>query len=157
MSREPAVLVVEDEQALETLSDRYDAVLLDRRMPVVPGSEVLAYIEEHDFECRVAMVTAVSPDFDIIDLRIDEYLVKPITQSEMHDTVERLLTLQVYTERLQELTSKKLKRNVIRVENQTVELEKSAEFQALNAEIDALESEVETIADDLGVDNIGTR
>lgn len=178
MSGEPAVLVVEDEtdladlyaeylentyevtvayggeEATELLSDRFDVVLLDRRMPVVSGNEVLACIEEQGVDCRVAMVTAVNPDFGIIDLRIDDYLVKPVTKSDVCDTVDRLLTLETYNERLQELTSKKLKRNVLQVEKPAVELEDSGEFATLNREIERLESELETIADELDTENI---
>lgn len=178
MSEQPAVLVVEDEtdladlyaeylgstyevavayggeQATELLSDRFDVVLLDRRMPAVSGDEVLAYMEQQGIDCRVAMVTAVNPDFDIIDLRIDDYLVKPVTKSEVRDTVDRLLTLETYNERLQALTSKKLKRNVLQVEKPAVELEDSEDFAILNREIEQLESELETIAGQLDAENI---
>ena len=142
------------EEALELVDGGYDVVLLDRRMPVVSGNEVLAHIEEQGFDCRVAMVTAVNPDFDIIDLRIDDYLVKPVTKDEVRDTVTRLLKLETYNERMQELTSKKLKRNVLEVEKTGKELQESEEFEALNEDIELLEVEVDSIADDLDLDNI---
>jgi DNA-binding response OmpR family regulator len=142
------------EEALETVTDAYDVVLLDRRMPVVSGNEVLAAIEEQNLDCRVAMVTAVNPDFDIIRLGIDDYLVKPVTRQEMRETVDRLLTIQEYSERLQELTSKKLKRNVLEVEKMPSQLDDSTEFERLTAEIESLEREVESIADDLDTDDL---
>jgi hypothetical protein len=37
-------------------------------MPILSGNEVLAAIEERPVDCRVAMVTAVDPDFDIIEM-----------------------------------------------------------------------------------------
>lgn len=141
-------------QALDELSDAFDVVLLDRRMPVVSGNEVLAEIEERGIETRVALVTAVNPDFDIIDLRIDDYLVKPITRREIRDTVDRLLTIDEYNERVQTLTSKKLKRNVLEIEKTRVELQESEEFQRLTDEIQELEDEVETIAAELDADNL---
>lgn len=177
-SADPSILVVEDEddladmyaaylddqydvtvaysgqEALDTVDDTYDIVLLDRRMPVVSGNEVLAYIEEEGFECRVAMVTAVNPDFDIIDLRIDDYLVKPVSRDAVQQTVERLLTLDEYNERMQVLTSKKLKRNVLEVEKTKAELSESEEFQRLNEEIDELAQEVDEIAENLDVEHM---
>lgn len=141
------------EAALETLSEQYDVVLLDRRMPVVSGNEVLAGIEEEGFDCRVAMVTAVNPDFDIIDLRIDDYVVKPVTQDELRETVKRLLKLDEYNERMRELTSKKLKRNVLQLEKTRAELSESEDFDRLESEIDALESEIDSLADDLDVED----
>ncbi len=142
------------EEAIEMLSDEYDAVLLDRRMPVVSGNEVVAAIEEQNVQCRVAMVTAVNPDFDIIDLQIDDYLVKPVTRQEVLDTVDRLLTINEYNDRVQELTSKKLKRNVLEVEKTKSELKESDEFEQLAAEIEELEVEVESIADELDAENL---
>jgi DNA-binding response OmpR family regulator len=142
------------EEAIEMVSDEYDAVLLDRRMPVVSGNEVILEMQERGVETRVAMVTAVNPDFDIIDLGIDDYLVKPVTRQEVLDTVERLLKISEYNERAQELTAKKLKRNVLEVEKTRAELEDSADFEELTAEIQTLESEVEEIADELDAENL---
>ena len=142
------------EEAIEMLSEAYDAVLLDRRMPVVSGNEVVLEMEERGIETRVAMVTAVNPDFDIIDLGIDDYLVKPVTRQEVLDTVERLLKISEYNERAQELTAKKLKRNVLEVEKTRAELQESDEFERLTAEIEALEVEVEDIAAELDAENL---
>jgi len=137
------------EAAIETIDETTDIVLLDRRMPVVTGNEVLAYIDEQGFDCRVAMVTAVNPDFDIIDLRIDDYLVKPVSHEDIRQTVERMLKLEAYNERMQELTSKKLKRNVLELEKTRAQLSESKEFQQLNDEIDQLEEEVDSITAEL--------
>ncbi|MEF8828223.1 MAG: response regulator [Haloarcula sp.] len=172
----PTVLIVEDEQhladlytdylsgqyhvqtaysgeeGLELLSPAIDVVLLDRRMPVVSGNEVLAQIEERGLRCRVAMVTAVDPDFDIIEMRVDDYLVKPVTRDDLKQVVDRLYKIREYNERLQTLTSKKLKRNVLRVEKSQRELQDSARYQELQDEIAAISSNVESLADELDVE-----
>ncbi|MFT4946975.1 MAG: DNA-binding response OmpR family regulator [Natronomonas sp.] len=140
------------EQALDALSGEYDVILLDRRMPVVSGNEVLAAIEERKLDCRVAMVTADDPDFDDIDPRIDDSVVKPVTRAELRETVTRLLKLEAYTERMQHLTSKKLKRNVLRVEKARVDLSESREFERLESEISTLESELDRLAEELDVE-----
>lgn len=147
-------VVYSGEEAIEVVDEHYDVILLDRRMPVVSGSEVLAHMDDAGIECQVAMVTAVNPDFDIIDLGIDDYLVKPVTQQELRETVARLLKLDAYNERMQALTSKKLKRNVLEFEKTNAELADSAEFEELTDEIAALERELESIAEDLDVDGL---
>jgi DNA-binding response OmpR family regulator len=141
------------EEALEMLATEYDVVLLDRRMPVVSGNEVLAAIAESKLDCRVAMVTAVNPDFDIIDLRIDDYVVKPVTRSELRETVDRMLKLEEYNDRMQQLTSKKLKRNVLQVEKTQAELSESDEFDELQSDISVLESEADSLAEELDVED----
>jgi len=129
-------------------------VLLDRRMPVVSGNEVLAEIEERGLQCRVAMVTAVDPDFDIIDMGCDDYIVKPVTRDGLREVVERLLKIAEYNDRMRDLTAKKLKRNVLQVEKTAAELEASAEFQRLQDEIASIEADIDDIADDLGTEYI---
>jgi DNA-binding response OmpR family regulator len=177
----PTVLVVEDEQHLadlytDYLADRYevltaysgeegiarlsndvDVVLLDRRMPVVSGNEVLAEIEERGLRCRVAMVTAVNPDFDIIGIGIDDYLVKPVTRDDLRSVVERLSKVATYNDKLQTLTSKKLKRNVLRVEKSPAELEDSERYQQLEADIEAIADSVDELATDLDVEKSDLR
>ncbi|KAB1188584.1 MULTISPECIES: bacterio-opsin activator domain-containing protein [Haloferax] len=79
------------EEALDRLDDSVDVVLLDRRMPTVSGDDVLDEIRARDIDCRVAMMTAVEPDTDIVDMPFDAYLVKPVTETEVKETVEELL------------------------------------------------------------------
>jgi DNA-binding response OmpR family regulator len=141
-------------EAMGMLSEDLDVVLLDRRMPVVSGNEVLAEIEERGLQCRVAMVTAVDPDFDIIDMGCDDYIVKPVTRERLREVVDRLLSLSEYNERMRELTAKKLKRNVLEVEKTDTELDGSAEFERLQSEIADMEAELEALADDIGPDGV---
>lgn len=78
-------------EALCRLDDTVDVVLLDRRMPNVTGDDVLEEIRERGLDCRVAMMTAVEPDTDIVEMPFDAYLVKPVSESEVKETVEELL------------------------------------------------------------------
>jgi len=140
------------QEGIDMLAADVDVVLLDRRMPVVSGDEVIAAMVERGLDCRIALVTAVNPDFDIIDMGIDDYLVKPVTRQEALDTVDRLLRLEAYGDRVQQLTAKRLKRNVLAVEKTRAELDRSDEFDRLTGEIRDLESEVAAIADEIDAD-----
>jgi DNA-binding response OmpR family regulator len=145
------------EDAIEVLHDdtvEVDVALLDRRMPDLSGDKVLADINENGSDCRVAMVTAVNPGFDIIDMGCDDYLVKPVSRDDLLDVVHRLLKLSEYSEKHQQLTSKKLKRNVLKVEKSAAELERSDQFERLTAEIDGLEAELDEIGEDLSIEDV---
>ena len=137
------------QEAIDILSPGVDIVLLDRRMPVVSGNEVLATIEERGLDLEVAMVTAVDPDFEIIDMGVDDYVVKPVSKDTLVDLVERLETISTYNEQRRQLTAKKLKRNVLEVEKSRPELEASDRFAELEAEIEDLKATVERLAADL--------
>ncbi|GAA0645245.1 response regulator [Salarchaeum japonicum] len=73
-----------------------DVVLLDRRLPDGSGDDLLATIDDRRLDCRVAMVTGVEPDFDVVSLGFDDYLVKPVERERVVETVERLLDLRNY-------------------------------------------------------------
>ncbi|MBS3759884.1 MAG: response regulator transcription factor [Halodesulfurarchaeum sp.] len=89
-------------EALELLSENIDIVLLDRKMPGLSGDAILDRIRDQNLDCQVAMVTAVDPDFDIINLEFDAYITKPISKDELQDSIDRLLTRAEYEEPLQE-------------------------------------------------------
>lgn len=82
--------------ALDALGHSIDVALLDRRLHDLSGRDILEAIREHALDCRVAMLTAVEPSLDIVDMPFDEYLVKPVTASEVQETVQILETRAQY-------------------------------------------------------------
>ena len=96
--------------ALERMDDSVDVVLLDRRMPDMTGNEVLSELRAAGYDARVAMLTAVEPDVDIIDMPFDDYKTKPVTKEDLLALVEVLCHRAEFDERSQEffaLASKK--------------------------------------------------
>jgi DNA-binding response OmpR family regulator len=138
------------EEALEQLEFEPDVVLLDRRMPDMSGEEVLERMQAHTIDSRVAMVTAVEPDFDVIEMPFDDYLVKPVDTAELRGTVEELLLLDRLHEKQVELGSKQVTRNVLEVEKTDDELASSEEYAELLARIEALEREIDSILTRIG-------
>jgi len=131
------------EEALEQVDDA-DIVLLDRRMPGLSGQDVLDEIRNRGLDVRVAMVTAVDPDFDIADMDFDTYLTKPVSDDELRATVDELLTLSEYDEQVRERFAVAEKLAVLEAEKTENELNASAEYAQLQeraAELDAKSSE----------------
>lgn len=91
------------ETAMDRLDPSVDVVLLDRHMPGVTGEEVAARIRESPHDPWVVMVTAVDPDLDVIDMPFDEYLSKPVDGSELGRVVDRLLRIDDYGDRIDDL------------------------------------------------------
>ena len=90
------------EDALEAVDDEVDVVLLDRRMPRKSGDETLEVFREEGYEFPVAMMTAVAPDTDIVDMPFDEYLVKPVDRDDVVDTADELLARSDFSEEVRE-------------------------------------------------------
>ncbi len=126
-----------------------DVVLLDRLMPGLSGDEVLERIETEGFDCRVAMVTAVEPDFDIVEMGFDEYITKPSSPEELRDTVEGLLERRKRSRQLQEYASLRVKQAALRTEKTEEELENSASYYELISRIEELEGSLEELNEDL--------
>jgi DNA-binding response OmpR family regulator len=165
-SEDPIVLIVEDEPdvaetyslwleddyevrmaqngdvGLEKLDSDVDVVLLDRMMPGLSGDEVLEHIREDALECRVAMVTAVEPDFDILEMGFDAYLSKPIKSDQLRETVRNLLERSEYDTLLQEYYSLVEKQATLEATKSRAELAESEEYDRLKAEIDSLRDDL---------------
>jgi len=161
------VLVVEDEQPLldmyvrwlgsrhevraatteaaadEAFDESVDVVLLDREIPGTSGGELLTEFRNRPGRCRVAMVTGVEPDFDIIDMGFDDYLTKPVTSEQLTDAVARLLRRDEVAAMTRRLFSLARKRSVLQASKPSDELGQSDEFARLEREIERLRNEID--------------
>ena len=169
----PTVLVVEDEEplaslyrswleadyhvrvanggdeALERFDDAVDVVLLDRRMPGPSGDDVLDELRSEPADARIALVTAVRPDFDVVEMGIDDYVRKPLRRADLHHTVERLLRVADYDAELREYYALVAKRAVLDAEKPRREREKSEAYARLDARIDAARERLDDVLVDL--------
>lgn len=148
-----AVLRGETAPEGEKLPASVDTVLLDRRLPDEPGKVVLDTIAEESMECRVAMITGVEPDFDIIDMGFDLYILKPVTREELTDAVETLFTRSEYGDLLQKAASLASKRALLESQKSDDELDASAEYAELLDRLADLDDELSDFADTLSADD----
>jgi two-component system response regulator AdeR len=118
-------------------------VLLDREIPGSSGGELLTAFREQPGRCRVAMVTGVEPDFDIIDMGFDDYLTKPVTSEGLTEAVARLLRRDEVAAMTRRLFSLARKRSVLQASKPADELTESDEFARLEREIARLRSEID--------------
>jgi DNA-binding response OmpR family regulator len=130
-------------EALEELDEEVDVVLLDRRMPDLSGDEALEAIRERDVGCRVAMVTAVEPDFDIVAMGFDDYLVKPVSRDSLKETVENLLRRNTYDDGIQELFALASKKALLESEKDAATLEEHEEYQELTERVRTLRAQLD--------------
>lgn len=118
-------------ESKELLGADMDVALLDRRLPDGSGDDVLSMIRDAGIDARVAMVTAVDPDFDILEMGFDDYIVKPVTEQDLHDIVEGLLDRDQYSDKLKRYYALASKRATLESEKSADELDGSAEYDEL--------------------------
>ncbi len=137
-------------EALNQLDETVDVVLLDRRMPGISGDEVLAKIRSQRIDCRVAIVSAVTPDFDVIEMGFDEYLTKPVEKDEVLDAIDRMIRRSTYDSAIQEYYQLVATETALRESKTESELRGNEEFQQLRANRETMEQNVDRVIDDFG-------
>lgn len=134
-------------EALEQIDDAVDVVFLDRRMPDMSGDELLGELRKRGYEIPIAMLTAVDPGVDIIEMPFDDYLTKPIDRTALKSKVDVLTNRAEFGETSREfyrLVSKKAT-----LEAQSEDVKTSDEYQALVDRIETLRSDLDETLDDL--------
>jgi YesN/AraC family two-component response regulator len=93
------------------------------------------------------MVTAVDPDFDIVEMGFDDYIVKPVTREDLHDTVEQLIGLGDYDSAMQQYFSLASKKAALETNKTERELQNSSEYQELKQRLEAVQQQVDANRD----------
>lgn len=136
------------EDALETIDVDVDVVLLDRRMPDIPGDEVLEQIREKGYDCRIIMLTAVDPGLDIVEMPFDEYLCKPVEKEDLVAAINQQLQIQRYDEQLSEYFEVRSKLDLLESELPPQELENNDELERLGERAETLREELDYLLDE---------
>lgn len=131
------------EEALDAVDDTVDVVLLDRRMPMKSGDEVLDEIRARGVDCRVIMVTAVDPGFDIVEMPFEDYLQKPVDREDLHGAIQDQLAASEYDEQVDEYLELNTKMGLLEQEKPTQELEESDEVQEIKERAEALKDDLD--------------
>lgn len=137
------------EEALAELDPSVDVVLLDRRMPDRSGDEVLAEIERRALDPRVVMVTAVEPEFDIVDMAFDEYVVKPVQRGDIVAVVEEMVERATYDDDFRKFLALASKKATLERERTSAELARSDEYERIERRLAEQRDAVGVETDDL--------
>lgn len=169
VGNEPGVLVVDDpnvadlyagwlsssyrvrvahdaEMALDRLDDDISVVLLDPVRPDHTDEGILDAIADSDYDCQVAVVTAVESDFDIVDMPAHEYVLKPVTVEELRAVVQSLCRRSDYDRKLSELFALVAKRATLMDRKTDAELKESAAYSRLVRRIQTVSAETDEIS-----------
>lgn len=135
------------DEALSVMSDEVDVVLLDRRMPKMPGHETLTMLRKAGFDQPVAMITAVDPDFDVLEMDFDEYVVKPVTQGELRGVVETMLLREQFESVVREYFSLVAKISTLEQQKTIGELSENEEYVRLKDRLNTIKHDARRALD----------
>lgn len=135
----------------ETLSiiekSTIDIVLLDRHMPNMSGDDVLAELDEQEFAGRVIMITAIDPEFEVLDMPFDDYLCKPIDREDVLAAIDHQRQVLAY-ETLGEYFSAESKRAVLEAETSAEQRENHEGYTEIAERATQLEQRVRRLLED---------
>lgn len=130
------------EQALELIDESVDVVLLDRRMPDMSGDEVLKELRNRGINSQVIMVTAVEPEFNIIELEFDAYLEKPVSREDLIRAIEQTLQRASFDDEVRELFALTEKQATLESQMSETELQSNDRYLRLEEWIAELNEKV---------------
>ncbi len=136
------------QQALDQVDQTVDVALLDRRMPQMSGDELLRRFREQGYEMKVAMLTAVEPDTDIVDMPFNDYKVKPVGRDELIGLVRTLLQRSTYDKQSQEFFSLASKKAALEIAGN----DDTPEYKQLVEQIAQKRTEIDTTLDTVGAE-----
>lgn len=131
------------EAAMTKLDEGVDVVLLDRKMPGMNGDDVLQGIRKTEYNCRVAMLTGMEPELDVIDMGFDEYIQKPITREKLPNTVATLYHRSRYDTRLQRYFALASTAATLETNRDRTELAREERYAELRADLERLKQELD--------------
>ena len=143
-------------EALEEYDEDVEVVLLDRQLPGMNGSAVLSMLQDRRGDPQVAMVTAVEPEVDIVEMGFDAYVTKPIREDDIFELVNHLLHRRVYDENVRRLFAAISKQIALEKEYSPEELADDQQYQYLLAEIEKLRDETADLAEQFDDENFRT-
>lgn len=129
------------ETALDVLDSATDAVFLDRRMPGLSGDAVAGRIDASDVDCHVVLMSAITPDFDLLDLPFDDYLRKPVSGEDLASTLETVMARSAGDPRTAELCTLERTRTLIGETKSEAALAAHDGFQRLLGRIETLRAD----------------
>ena len=143
-------------EALEEYDEDVEVVLLDRQLPGMNGSAVLSMLQDREGDPQVAMVTAVEPEVDVVEMGFDAYVTKPVREDDVFELVDHLLHRRVYDENVRKLFAAISKQIALEKEYSPEELADDQQYQYLLAEIEKLRDETADLAEQFDDENFRT-
>lgn len=137
-------MAADGSETLDAPGPAVDLVFLDRNMPGQSGTAVAHAVAETDCDPYVVMVSSMDPDFDIIEMPIDRYVQKPVSQNDLESVIDQCRAQDKYRCVLDEFFSLTAKLAAVETEKSEDELAESEEFDRLKERVAAKRAEVDS-------------
>ena len=132
------------EKAYNLVTSDTDIVILDRVVDGSKSDEVAEDLKEEYEGIEIVMITGVDPSLDILGLDVDYYLIKPVKEEQLLETVDEALEKADKSEDKKELLSLASKKAVL---DRKLAIGGNERYSELEQKIDSLSSQLEDSED----------
>lgn len=129
-------------EALDECGPNVDVVVLDRRLPSGDGLDALDDIDARTDGAFVVCVTGVDPGLDVVDVGVDDYLVKPLSPSQLVEAVDALVERQRYERDVARYFALASRRAAVEAAHGVESLRGDERYEALVERIETLRASV---------------
>lgn len=129
-------------EAMDVLDERIDVVVLDREMPRKDGIEFARELDASEFDPAVVMISGVVPGEDLLDIPVDDYLQKPVTQDSVWAAVRRGMDLIDCPTPIRRRLALETRLDIVREHTETTGLTDS---EAYRRAVEAIDSERQAV------------
>ncbi|MFB6185947.1 MAG: response regulator, partial [Halobacteriaceae archaeon] len=127
---------VTGDEALSIVSNHnIDLIILDRDLPTKSADDLAAEFKTQMDQCLILIVSGYAPDEDILQLEIDDYIQKPITEEKLSKRVEQLLVRAEFNDDIREYLALKSKQHAL-VNNQGEHIKTTEAYKKINKKLD---------------------
>lgn len=78
------------DEAVAKFDEDVDVAILDRRLPNGHAEGLVPQFSERNPDCKFALISGVSPNWDLMDVDFDAYVEKPIREADFEDLLASL-------------------------------------------------------------------
>lgn len=138
--------VATDTEVLSQLdSFQPDILLLDSAVLGIHLEDLLKIIDSKEYTLQIILIVDEVPDFDIVEAGFDTYVQRPLTRTQVQETVAQSIHRAEYNKKLNELYTLTQRRAELEVNSDTTAPETDSRHAALTNRIKKLESEIDAL------------
>lgn len=147
LGKDSTVHVAHDRKTASTLLDEtVDVVVVERNLPDKTNLDILATLHHKNLDCQVAMLTDEESLGGVIETEVDDYLVKPVSEAELCETVEQLVAYATYTEKIDDLYELTVVKSLLETHSST-DLMLNGQFDRFKMNLEELDEELIAMTD----------
>lgn len=126
---------------LALLDETVDVVVMNRQLAGTSSEDIVALIQQHDLTCGIVLVSGIVPDFDLLEMTFDAYLLKPVDAAELRDAVSRARAAATAVEDVRERQQLQATANALEDVKRDAILRNHEDYTVLQDRIAALQTE----------------